>query len=124
MKEQTKIALTSEFLYRLKNARGKKYLLLEFLRQQNASLLRLVGDYYYSSRGKVHELNVGEEIIFINDLSGSFTVCFNVNFTNGCQDLTYDHEDQLMVMKFLLDVEHSVIHVSGEDVPEREPDEF
>lgn len=124
MKEQTKIDLTREFTSQLGDARDKKSLILQFLQEQKAVILRLVGDYYYTSRGKVHGLKVSDEVNFTNETSGSFTVRYDVNFTNGCQDVSYDHEDQRMEMKFLLDLEHSILHLSGEEIPERGPDEF
>jgi hypothetical protein len=99
-------------------------LLYDVLLINTAEILAMVGSYYYSKRGKVHNLRIDKRSIeFESQKSGSFSIFYNVSFTQGCQDLTYD-EDAKMLITFNVNQAHNQIELRGEEFLERGPDEF
>jgi hypothetical protein len=86
--------------------------------------ITMIGNYYYAKRGKVHNLRIDKStVVFDAEDLGNFIAKFNINFTHGCQDLTYD-EDATMKIAFRVDRPNSKAEFIGEEMLEREPDEF
>jgi len=97
--------------------------LQEILESSHEYLLKLVGSYYFSKRGRVHNLRIDRSSISLQHHAGSFIVLFDVNFTQGCQDLSYD-ENEKMKINFSFNDKRDKILFEGEEVREREPDEL
>jgi hypothetical protein len=97
----------------------------EILSASQPEILLLLSGYYYIKRGKIHHLRLELNTIRFNtSFSGHVTVRYNINYNNGCQDLTYDIEDEAMVIAFEIDFNRRALQLYGEEVPEREPDEI
>jgi hypothetical protein len=86
-------------------------------------LLKLADGYYFSKRGRVHNLRIEKSSISLQGDAGSFVVLFDINFTQGCQDLSYD-ENEKMKIDFHFNEACDQILFEGEEVREREPDEL
>jgi hypothetical protein len=85
-------------------------------------LLEVIGSYYYRSRGKVHHLQI-QTVQVNNPLNATLVLSYQVNFVNGCQDLTYDQPER-MTLQLSIDHVKNKINITGEEFVEREPDEF
>jgi hypothetical protein len=95
----------------------------EIFESYREDLLKLVGSYYFTKRGRVHHLRIDRSSITRQHDAGSFVISFDVNFTQGCQDLSYD-ENEKMKINFIFNENRDKILFEGEEVREREPDEL
>jgi hypothetical protein len=116
MKESTCVNLAKSLTPDLKS-------LNEIFESTREDLVNLAGSYYFSKRGRVHNLRIDKSSITWQDDAGSFDILFNVNFTQGCQDLSYD-DNEKMKINFSFNENRDKILYEGEEVREREPDEL
>lgn len=126
MNEKTAVALSNSHLNALvEDGNDQREMLAGVLHENESTILNLLSGYYFQKRGKVHSLTIDQDHIqFKNKTSGSFTTTFHVNYNNGCQDLNYDIENERMTIQFKLDTTNKMLELFGEEVPERDPDEF
>src|SRR6186997_757019 len=96
MNEGTKLRLLSlDFIERKDSETFYKV-----LTQSTVEIQDMISHYYYAKRGKIHSLIIEKNSIAFNgESSGRFVVRYNINYTQGCQDLTYD-EDEKMTIDF------------------------
>ena len=125
MREQITLPLSNNFVESLqsnkKNVRALLFLELEINRAKIEDLL--VG-YHFTSREKVDSHSVDEGSLQFNDpCNGHFKLVYNVVHVNGCQDLTYDDVDT-KIITFEINISKRSIHLLGEEIRERMPDEF
>lgn len=126
MNEKSAITLSDSLLKALtENSNKAPEIVNEVLQENKSEILNLLSGYYFQKRGKVHKLSFDEEHLkFDDNTSGSFMASFHVNYNNGCQDLNYDIENERMTIRFKLDMTKKILELFGEEVPERDPDEF
>lgn len=126
MTEKTNISVSEQFATDILHEHtNKRQLLSTLLDQSIADILMMLSGYYYASRGKVHHLKIdGNSIKFDQVTSGFFTVTFDINYTNGCQDLNYDVENENMMIYFTIDLPNKLVQLTGQEIPERGPDEL
>ena len=80
--------------------------------------------YHFSSRGRVHSVSLDSEGLILGDEGkGSFVVRYAVGLFNACADLDYT-EKSWMRIGFKPGLEEGAVILSGENIPEREPDEL
>jgi hypothetical protein len=96
--------------------------LQRMLRASTTHLYDVLSGLYFIRRGKVHELHIiPQSIQQTTSTTGVFTVRFKVNYTQGCQDLSYD-EDETLTIEFT--IENQFISFSPQTMPDRGMDEF
>jgi hypothetical protein len=125
MKEETTFEVSDEFIAAfLQNQVNKKALLLREMKRKESFLEAMLNAYHYSEKGKVHDPRVESDSILFNAArSGTFKITYGVVFTNGCQDLTHLDNDNKQI-DFEIFPDRRMIKLSGENIPERLPDEF
>jgi hypothetical protein len=125
LKEQITLPLSENFIEVIQfNKENKGELLFLELETNRAKIEDLLSGYHFASRGKVDGHYIEKETIqFNNILAGSFKLHYNVVYTNGCQDLTYNDTDT-KVITFEIDLPKRTVLLTGEEIRERMPDEF
>jgi hypothetical protein len=95
-----------------------------FLLSKADDVTDLLNNFFYTSRGKVLHLKIDpNEITYTGETAGTLIARFQVSYTNGCQDLSYN-EDVCMEISFETDTKNHLLRLSSEEVREREPDSF
>ncbi|MEJ6979146.1 hypothetical protein WG906_01710 [Pedobacter sp. P351] len=84
----------------------------------------LLTSYHFKSRGRVFNVNVEEPSVeLIADYMGKFLVSYTIGQFNACADVDFT-ERASMEMLIDIDIKNSEAIITGEYIPEREPDEF
>jgi hypothetical protein len=125
LREQIFLPLSNNFTEALainiENTRALLFLELEIHRTKIEDLL---GGYHFASRGKVNTHYLDKESLQFNNIfTGHFKLFYNVVYVNGCQDLTYNDTDNKLI-SFEIDMLKRTLHLTGEEIRERTPDEF
>ena len=125
MKEEINIELSNGFIeaiqYHLEN---KEELLLVELKSKEFSIEEMLNNYYYGEKGKVFNHSVEKDSIQFRDATtGTFTIQYSINYSNGCQDISYNEKDKRAI-NFEIDLGKGTMKLIGEYIPERMPDEF
>jgi hypothetical protein len=95
-----------------------------FLLSKTDDVTGLLNNFYYTARGKVSNLKIDPDgITLAREKTGTVIARFQVNYSNGCQDLSYN-EDTSMRMSFEIDIQNQLFILSSEEVRERDPDLF
>ena len=94
------------------------------LLQSSDRVKDLLVSYHFRTRGRVSELSFTESSIeFFNPLMGKFVVIYSVGQFNACADVDYSERETMEIL-FDIDLEKSEALLTGEYIPEREPDEL
>lgn len=99
-------------------------LILTELQLNLKALESLLVSYHYKSRGRVFDVKIQEESLrVLSDETAIFSVRYNIGQFNACADLDYTEKAG---MEILVDIdrESNSLRLTGEFVPEREPDEL
>lgn len=125
MIEQVEIALSKKAIDALENVQEiRKELLLSDLENNVTSITQMLSNYYFESRGRVFDLKIEENSIFFEDqLTGHLKIHFSLNYFMGCQDLTYDDKGSMKI-QFKVNPQDKIIKLIGEDIRERDPDQY
>ncbi len=121
MQEQIKFSLSEEF--------PKEDIVdLDTLKREINLNIQVIGElltsYHFKSRGRVFDVRVNENSIeMINSHMGKFTVNYTIGQFNACADVDFT-EKASMEMLIDADLISRKAIVTGEYIPEREPDEF
>lgn len=116
MQEQIKIALSEQF----QSAEINADILFNELQKNTEKITELLVSYHFRSRGRVFNVTINHSsIILLNAEMGKFTVNYNIGQFNACADIDFTEKAS---MEMLIDVREGI--VTGEYIPEREPDEF
>ncbi|GEM_PF-6047097 len=103
-----------------------KKLLFKALNQNSelASMLDGRNEFFGDTNGEVHLVTVDKHSIklFPNG-KGSFQADFDISYYFGCSDQNTSREES-MSMDFEIDIANSEIKIIGENLPEREPDNY
>lgn len=120
MQETITFQLSEQFL---SEAAGGDSLKRELLGNLQAIEALLVG-YHFSSRGRVFNVSIDEDSIkHGSTLQGQCKVNYSIGQFNACADLDFT-EKAFMQISFNADFSNKIVTLTGENVPEREPDEL
>lgn len=98
--------------------------LLDEIVDKKAEVEALISAYYFRSRGRVFNLRVDRESFYqLSDNRYAFVVFYKVGISNACADIDLDY-DEKMVINVSLDTAASKALLTGEYIPEREPDDL
>ena len=107
--------------------KGKKDTILDVF-SNLSSRIDLIEDllikYHFNKREKVLNVVVEEGTFFINDDGmGKFTVNYIIGLFNACADIDYAEKARMNIV-FKTNLNDHQIIITGEYIPEREPDEL
>jgi hypothetical protein len=85
----------------------------------------LISAYYFNSRGSISGVSVDKPSLTYRPETGegTFLVRYTVGLFNACADLRFDDQDK-MTVGFKIAADSLSARLTGEYIPEREPDEF
>lgn len=93
--------------------------------QENVKAVEaLLTSYHFRSRGRVYNVTVDESSVeLLNPQMGKFVASYTLGQFNACADVDYSER---AAMEILVDIdkEKGLAILTGEYIPEREPDEF
>lgn len=116
MQEQIKITLNEAFL----SAEPTAQTLFEELVQHSDKITELLTGYHFQSRGRVFNVAVNQDSVqLISTQMARFVVTYTIGQFNACADVDFTEKAS---MEMLVDIKDGII--TGEYIPEREPDEF
>ncbi|TZF84102.1 hypothetical protein FW774_11725 [Pedobacter sp. BS3] len=96
----------------------------ELLSANLDKLSELLMAYHFSSRERVSGITIDKSSLYIDGQGrGSFIVHYTIGLFNACADLDYT-DDAKMTVEFAVNPESGEVALTGEYIPEREPDEF
>lgn len=120
MQEKNTFQLSEQFLA---GDTGKQNIGEELNRNIQAIEALLVG-YHFSSRGRVFNVSIEEDSLNEeSSLEGYFKVNYFIGQFNACADLDFT-DGAFMQISYKMNPADNSLTLIGEDVPEREPDEF
>jgi hypothetical protein len=122
MQEQTTFSLSSKFS--TESANNVTAAIRQEIELNVEALKNLLVSYHYKSRGRVLNVSIVENSIeLINPLMAKFMVRYAVGQFNACADVDFTENAS---MEILIDIEPDELKaiITGEYIPEREPDEF
>jgi len=120
MQEQTKLSLSKEFPDEIIDLITLK----EELNSNIQVIAGLLTSYHFKARGRVFDVSIVESSIeMINSHMGKFTANYAIGQFNACADVDFT-ERASMEMLIDIDLVKKEAIVTGEYIPEREPDEF
>lgn len=121
MQEQITFQVSANFL---SQSSPNLNLLKKELSQNLKSVEQLLVNYHYQSRGRVFDVTVQDTSVeFISDLMAKFVVNYSIGQFNACADLDFS-ERASMEMLVDFEAEKKIAIITGEYIPERDPDEF
>ena len=123
MQERTKISISSVALEGIKmQAADKELIIFNELLANKSKIEDLIISYHYKNRGRVYNVRI-ESPVLSQELTGSFNVRYAIGHFNACADID-TNEDAIMAIQISTDLSLAEINLTGEFIPEREPDEF
>ena len=94
------------------------------LESHSADISSLLTSYHWSEKAMVHTLKINRESVEIDQFGkGRFTVNYGTNIHYGCSDTDIELENK-MTININADIETGEAILTGEYIPEREPDGF
>lgn len=121
MQEQIKFQLSKEYPL---NDFSDATILKRELQLNSKAIEALLVAYHFQSRGRVFNVTIEESSVeFIGQFMGRFFVSYTVGQFNACADVDFT-ERASMEMLIDIDTEKSEAIITGEYIPERDPDEF
>jgi len=104
-------------------AEGTWQNIVPFLVDNIKRIEELLVRYHYSRREKVLNVSIDQDKIFVDQKGmGSFTVSYVIGLFNACADLDFN-DKAAMKIGFRIQPDSHEIILTGENIPEREPDE-
>ncbi|WP_207425914.1 hypothetical protein [Pedobacter sp. SYSU D00535] len=125
MVESVTIELIDNELEEFKSEEPAKHFVLEeLLKKKLKKIEELLVSYHFRTRGRVFDIRVEPgSVKFKNFNSGEFTAGYRLGIFNACADI--DAVDiAKMLISFVLNLDTKTLLLTGEYIPEREPDEF
>ena len=121
MQEQISFTLSPEFLNSITLDQAR---LQSELKANIKAISDLLIGYHFKTRGRVFNVSINESSIeLISESMGKFTVYYSIGHFNACADVDFSDKAS---MEMLVDInpESATAIITGEYIPEREPDEF
>jgi hypothetical protein len=123
MQERAKIGISSVALEGIKvEDVDKELIIFNELLANRDKIEDLIISYHYKSRGRVYNVHI-EPPVLSQELAGYFNVRYAIGHFNACADMDTS-EDAIMPIEISTDLSLAEINLTGEFIPEREPDEF
>lgn len=121
MQDQIKFQLSKEFP---RDGLSDTAILKTELLLNIKAIEALLTSYHFKSRGRVFNVNIEENSVeLVGGYMGKFLVSYTIGQFNACADVDFT-ERASMEMLIDIDVKNSEAIITGEYIPEREPDEF
>ncbi|MFD2164438.1 hypothetical protein ACFSJU_18680 [Paradesertivirga mongoliensis] len=121
MQEQITFLLSEDFL--AKDSFDVPALYQE-LNRNIKSVENLLVSYHFKTRGRVFNVTIDDSSLkLLQPLMGRFLVNYTIGQFNACADVDFS-EKASMEMLIDLDPQNKKAIITGEFIPEREPDEF
>jgi hypothetical protein len=121
MQEQIQFKLSDEFL---KESAADEISVLKELQENIQSIEALLQSYHFKARGRVFDIVIKDDsLTLLSNTMAKLQVTYLVGQFNACADLDFNERAG---MEMLVDIEResSQAIVTGEFIPEREPDEI
>jgi hypothetical protein len=121
MQETVKIPLSKE----IPGDPGQlKSMLYQDLLSQSDKIKELLVAYHFMSRERVYDVRINEGSLSVDsDGLGSFIVNYMTGLFNACADVDYNQREEMKIMVKADPAAHTAL-LTGEYIPEREPDEL
>ncbi len=97
--------------------------LKETLKQHLEKIEQLLLAYHYAQKERVFNVETGELEFNDDKQTGFFPAYYKTNIFNGCADLDFTEKKEMRIL-FSIDKSRRVIILTGENIPERYPDEL
>ena len=121
MQEQIKFSLSEGFA---DNGTVDLNRLKEEINSNIEKINGLLVSYHFKARGRVFNVSISENSVeMINSCMAKFLVNYTIGQFNACADVDFT-ERSSMEMLMDIDLVSKEAIVTGEYIPEREPDEF
>ena len=122
MQETITISLSKDILA-ANPGQQKKRLYQQLLSQQD-KIKELLVAYHFSSRERVYDVLINEDSLSADASGeGSFIVTYMTGLFNACADVDYNQKAEMKI-SIKIDPATDTALLTGEYIPEREPDEF
>lgn len=122
MQETIIIPLSKEILFA--NPGQQKSSLYQELLSQQDKIKELLVAYHFSSRERVYDVLINEDSLSVDASGkGSFIVTYMTGLFNACADVDYNQKAEMKI-SLKVDPETDTVLLTGEYIPEREPDEL
>jgi hypothetical protein len=94
------------------------------LENHTADISSLLTSYHWNEKAMVHTLKINRQSIEIDKSGkGRFTVNYGTNIHYGCSDIDIELENK-MTINIKVDMQTRKAILTGEYIPEREPDSY
>lgn len=94
------------------------------LAKQEVQIASLLTGYHWSEKGIVNSIRIEPGSVKIDETGkGSFKVAYAINIHYGCSDVDIDL-DKSMLITIAIDLPSATALLTGEYIPEREPDGY
>ncbi|MFC4871851.1 hypothetical protein [Negadavirga shengliensis] len=101
----------------------KKNALTSFLKNEQRAL-DIFLSYYLKSEGAIAEnTEIGDDLVFIKNHQGKFTVKYDKVHYNACLNI-HEQDKEKMELNFRIDPKNKILQLTGPEWPEREPDDI
>lgn len=125
MQEKTTLILSQPTLQAIRSGQGAHTALYAELQQQQGKLESLLTGYHFTSRERVFNLAVEQDSVKINaNGTGNFVVHYSIGMFNACADLDHTGQTRMTVSVAVTNFDTGDTTLTGEYIPEREPDGF
>jgi hypothetical protein len=121
MQEQLTLQLTDEFVSKYSSGTD---ILKKELSLQLKAIESLLVSYHFRSRGRVYNVQIiPDSIELLNPSMGKFVATYTIGQFNACADVDFNEQAS---MEILIDLNLATKTgiITGEYIPEREPDEL
>lgn len=124
MQEKITITISEECLQAIRKQTNAGTRLYEEMLRQKEKIHSLLTGYYFISRRSVSDIGISEDSVIIGSNGrGSFEVTYTLGIFNACADLSFSDTEKMKI-NIDADPETGETVLTGEYVPEREPDEL
>jgi hypothetical protein len=121
MQEQIQFKLSDEFL---KQSIADEISVIKELKENIKSIESLLQSYHFKARGRVFNVVIKDvSLALLSNTMAKLLITYMVGQFNACADLDFNERASMEVLVDI-DRESSQAIVTGEFIPEREPDEI
>ena len=101
-----------------------KELLIAKLNENLEKIRLMISGYFFLERKRIYNLTIDEESVSMNEAgNGTFRVNFTIGILDGCADIDRSQLDDMLV-SISTNLQTGEILLLGENIPERQPDDF
>jgi hypothetical protein len=125
VQERSTISIAPQFVAAV-SAKGdeRPALIAEALEHHIDDISALLTSYHWNERGVVHSVLINHDSVQMDSLGmGQFKVSYGVNIHYGCSDIDIELS-KTMVIGIHINLQTGEALLTGENIPDREPDSF